>query len=899
MPTYGQYDVPESDIMVNLGVGQPDNRLLPLHLVKDAMKKFIDEEHNPEVLQYGDIPGYKRFRIKVADWLSKQCYQNIPDTLDYERNFKFKVNENELFITNGVTHALHLIMTAHMYQEDTILVEDPTYFIMINIFKEFGLNVLPINMEKDGIDIAMLDDTLNNIAYNQEKIFLYTIPINHNPTGITMCHQKRIALAELCNKYDNFHIIADEVYHFLSWEDQNEKLLPLADYHPNIISISSFSKILAPSLRLGWIYQNTKFPNFNIQESLLLSIINCGLYDSTGGTGVISSYITEVLIDNGELNNYITECQKNLCKRTKAICNGLVSLKEKGLIEFEEPKGGYFVWIKVNNVSADELLIESIKNKVKFHPGWKFTCTTNGFNDCIRLSVSYYNEVDLKIGVDRLSNTILNFNKINIAVLGANGKLGKLIVEEIKKNDMFVFIDGLNRDLDLSQLNKKNNLIIDVSSPEGTYQLIERLIIHDKKIPLLIGTTGEHNLERIMNYSLNAPVALISNFSDGFPVINQFSNIINNLSNEWEFNMEETHHINKKDTPSGTALSWCNTLNRDCKIESIREGDVYGKHKLILSSPNEEIVIQHTSKNRNIFAQGCIKYVNWIMEQKSGLYDKIDFLKYKHPRIRKYSATGNILIIAEFINKQKWTSFVSNEALKDKELDGVIFLERNMNNITNEMNTKWTYYNRDGSQVPFCGNGVRCIGKYLGENYKELTGNIINPSLLVSNYKIKDDNIYFNSPNPTQSTSAELDKLKQVINEFEFINISDISIISIGVPHIVIDCNCDIFELDESVIKFVANHIHTSFSTDYNINFVNVIDKTNFKIRTYERGVNRETGSCGSGCLASFHHLYTNTDKVSNKCFIHLIKDGILNVYVDESDSTPKYHLGGIVNKLN
>ena len=64
-------------------------------------------------------------------------------------------------------------------------------------------------------------------------------------------------------------------------------------------------------------------------------------------------------------------------------------------------------------------------------------------------------------------------------------------------------------------------------------------------------------------------------------------------------------------------------------------------------------------------------------------------------------------------------------------------------------------------QVPFCGNGVRCIGKYLGENYKELTGNIINPSLLVSNYKIKDDNIYFNSPNPTQSTSAELDKLKQ------------------------------------------------------------------------------------------------------------------------------------------
>jgi diaminopimelate epimerase len=898
MPTYGQYDVPNSDTMVNLGVGQPDNRVLPLNLVKDAMRKFIDEENNPEVLQYGDIPGYKRFRIKVADWLSKQCYQDIPDTLDYQRDFEFKVNEDELFITNGVTHALHLIMTAHMYQEDTILVEDPTYFIMINIFKEFGLNVMPINMENDGIDIAMLDDTLTNIACTQEKVFLYTIPINHNPTGITMCHQKRIALAELCNKYNNFYIIADEVYHFLSWEDQNEKLLPLADYHPNITSIGSFSKILAPSLRLGWIYQNIKFPTVDVQESLLLSIINCGLYDSTGGTGVISSYITEVLIDNGELNNYIKECQQNLCKRTKVICDGLVSLREKGLIEFKEPNGGYFVWIKVNNISADDLLLESIKNKVKFHPGWKFTCNSNEFNNCIRLSVSYYDEVDLKIGVDRLTNTILNFNKINIAVLGANGRLGKLIVEEIKKNDMFVFVGGIIRDMDLAHLTHKHNLIIDVSSPEGTHELINKLNTCNLKIPLLIGTTGDHTLQTIVDYATKAPVALISNFSDGLAIINQFSNIINNLSDEWKFNMEETHHINKKDAPSGTATSWCNTLNRDCLIDSIREGDVFGKHKLILSSPNEDIVIQHTSKNRNIFAEGCMKYVDWIMEQKSGLYDKINFLKYKHPRIRKYSATGNVLIIAEFINQQKWSNFVSNEALKDKDLDGVIFIERFNNHLTKEMNTKWTYYNRDGSQVPFCGNGVRCIGKYLGENYKELTGSIVNPSLLVSNYKIEDSNIYFNSPIPVKTTGTELDKLRKVTNEFEFIDIHDISIVSIGVPHIVIECNCNIFELDESLINYVSNSIHTSFSSNYNINFVNVIDDTNFRIRTYERGVDRETGSCGSGCLASFYHLY-NTKKLLSNCSIHLVKDGILNVYVDTNDTTPKYHLGGIVNKLN
>ena len=78
-----------------------------------------------------------------------------------------------------------------MYQEDTILVEDPSYFIMINIFKEFGLDVVPIPMEEDGVNLEKLEEQLQLHCKNQDKVFLYTIPINHNPTGITMSHQKK------------------------------------------------------------------------------------------------------------------------------------------------------------------------------------------------------------------------------------------------------------------------------------------------------------------------------------------------------------------------------------------------------------------------------------------------------------------------------------------------------------------------------------------------------------------------------------------------------------------------------------------------------------------------------------------------------------------------------------
>ena len=118
MPTYGQYDVPKSNTMVNMGVGQPDNRNLPLDLVKKGMAAFIDLD-DKEILQYGDIPGYPRFREKMAKWLSIK-YQN-------------EVDKDEIFMTNGNTQAVQILMNEFIEQEDTIIVEDPSYFIMINI----------------------------------------------------------------------------------------------------------------------------------------------------------------------------------------------------------------------------------------------------------------------------------------------------------------------------------------------------------------------------------------------------------------------------------------------------------------------------------------------------------------------------------------------------------------------------------------------------------------------------------------------------------------------------------------------------------------------------------------------------------------------------------------------
>ena len=897
MPTYGQYDVPSSETMVNLGVGQPDNRKLPLDLIKNSMRKFLDEENNPEVLQYGDIPGYQRFREKLANWLTKKSYSDIDETM-----FPGNITEDELFITNGVTQALHLIMAAYMYQDDTIFVEDPTYFIMINIFNDFGLDVVPIPMEPDGIDLEKLEERLETLTKIQERVFLYTIPINHNPTGITMSHEKRLLLASLCDTYSNFYVLSDEVYHFLTWEklSKDEQVLPLADYHPNIVSIGSFSKILAPSLRLGWIYTNRKFDQ-NQDKNLIKILCESSFYDSTGGTAVLSSYIAESMIDDGSLDEYIETCKSFLSSRCKSICDVLQPYKDQEIIDFEEPIGGYFLWLKTNKINASELLNFSIKNKVKFHPGWKFTSNKENFNDRIRLSFSFYNEEDLKIGSERLMTTILNFEKTKVAVLGSTGKLGSLIVEEVLKNQDLDYIGNINRDIDISFLPQNNCVIIDVSTPEATNNLVKKLISLDLKIPLIIGTTGELDMSLIKNYSNNVPVGIISNFSDGVPILLEISETLRKLPQDWTFHMKEVHHVDKKDKPSGTAKSWRDSLNRNCEIDSIREGDVFGEHELTLKNGNEEITIFHKAKNRKIFAEGSLKYIDWILNQDPGVHFKIDYSKYDSIRTRKYSASGNILMIVEFLKREKWESYIKKEVKNDSKLDGIIFLERSFNNDRQEKETTWTYFNKDGSEASFCGNGIRCIGKYLYENYKELTGNVISPKKIRSTYKtsVEDNYVSFDSPRPINiESSNQIQKIRDLTNQFEFLNIEDIGLVAVGVPHIIINCNCNVFEVDNCIIEYLSTAIQTAVTGNFNVNFVNIVDMDNFNIRTFERGVNAETGSCGSGSLASFYLLHSKKNKLNQQCTVSYLNGWKMNVYLSDGIDK-KYYLGGSVDLLS
>jgi len=479
MPIYSQYEVPKD--IINLGVGQPATSELPLEWFKSTLQDLSSTLDNPEFLQYGAISGYDSVKNELAKWLTNKYYANIKKKL----NISHSISKEQLFMTNGNTGALQLLIDTYVETSDEIIIEDPTYFIAKNIFEDYGLNVNYVPIEKDGINIEILEEKILEIIEAdtkqlQNRIFLYIIPIHHNPTSITLSHSKRLELAKLCDKYPKFYIIADEVYHFLNFEN-NDLHYPLADYHEKIISLGSFSKLLSPSLRVGYMYQK--------ESTLLEGIKKSAILDSSGGINPLGFKLIETAITNGSLDKIIN---KNILM-LKEKSNFVIEFLKQNDINFIIPKGGYFIWIDLN-IDTNAFLNFATSYKVKFQPGVKFGQSCNNF---LRISFSYYNSDDLITGVSRIIEAYSIFIKTKIYISGLE------IKESLEKDKSIHIIDSLSSNIDA---------IIDNSSDENTCQLIKNLLDLKLNKPIIIASKDltPKTLDYIRIYSMYNPVLIVS-----------------------------------------------------------------------------------------------------------------------------------------------------------------------------------------------------------------------------------------------------------------------------------------------------------------------------------------------------------------------------------------------------
>jgi 2-aminoadipate transaminase len=350
--------------------------LLPLASLANAAEYCL-KQSDPCILAYGAEQGNGYFRVALAGFLSAA--------------YQFSVDPDHLFVTTGASQGLDFICRLFTRPGDTIFVEKPTYSLALGIFSDHQLRVVGLPMDEDGLIIEALEEALAH----QPPIFLYTIPTFHNPTGRTLSAARREKLIQLSQAY-KFLIVADEVYHLLAYGASPPLPLGTLAESRTVLSLGSFSKILAPGLRLGWIQTH---------PDLMARLVKNGLINSGGGLNPFTSAIVQSFIELGLQAQQLAHLKSIYSQRLQTLN---LSLREHlhDSVAFSEPSGGFFTWLCLPpNVDTEKILPEARSHHISFPPGALFFPGREPKNH-IRLSFAYYEEPELTEGAQRLAAVV-------------------------------------------------------------------------------------------------------------------------------------------------------------------------------------------------------------------------------------------------------------------------------------------------------------------------------------------------------------------------------------------------------------------------------------------------------------------------------------------------------------
>jgi len=363
---------------INFGVGQPSADLLPVELLRTASADFMAHAH-PLELNYGERQGDGRFRDALAGFLTSA--------------YELPVSAGSLLVTGGNSQALDFIC-GHLAKEgDTVFIEEPSYFLAHQIFADHGLHVVGIPMDENGM---IIDALVEKLAIHQ-PVLLYTIPSYHNPVGQTLSGERREALARLSLEHD-FLVVADEVYQLLHYFGKPPAAMGTMTGRGNILSLGSFSKIMAPGLRLGWIQTS---------DRLMERLLETGVINSGGAINHFASHVMRHAIELGLQDSFLQHLRITYRQRVETMDRALHQ-HLGGLATWRRPGGGYFFWLEFEgSTDTTELRTRAAHFQTGFQPGAVFSCTGN-LKNCLRLSFAHYGNDDILEGIARLGALLGN-----------------------------------------------------------------------------------------------------------------------------------------------------------------------------------------------------------------------------------------------------------------------------------------------------------------------------------------------------------------------------------------------------------------------------------------------------------------------------------------------------------
>ncbi len=373
----------EQPDIISFGGGLPAPEVFPLKEFRDACNTVLATQ-GAQALQYSTTEGYRPLREMIARHTTRYMVPVTPDNI---------------LITSGSQQALDFVGRLFVNRGDYIVVESPTYLGALQAWNAYGAQYIPVPMDEDGMIVDKLEEALR---YGPK--FIYVLPNFQNPSGFTLSLERRKKVIELADKY-GVPIVEDDPYGQLRYEGEHIQSIVHLDsefrgydgacYSGNVIYLSTFSKLLAPGLRLAWV-----IAPLEVIRKLVMTKQAADLHTSS-----FNQYVAYEVGKGGFLDEHV-----NLIRRVyKERRDVMLEMMEEMFppeVHWTHPQGGMFLWgILPEYMDAAEVLKVALERKVAFVPGGSFHAGGGGKNT-MRLNFSYSDPDTIREGITRLGVTL-------------------------------------------------------------------------------------------------------------------------------------------------------------------------------------------------------------------------------------------------------------------------------------------------------------------------------------------------------------------------------------------------------------------------------------------------------------------------------------------------------------
>ena len=364
--------------IVSLAGGMPNLSALPMEMMAEVIKELI-LTNGSEALQYGSGQGHPKLREQICDVMALEGIRANPD---------------DVVITTGSQQALDLISRIFIDPGDVVLVEAPSYVGALGTFRQYEASVVHVEMDNDGLVPNSLRAAIKSLRAAGRKIkFLYLIPNYQNPTGVCLPADRRTEILSICREEEIF-VVEDNPYGLLGFDKPSPNAMRAEDSE-NVIYLGSFSKTIAPGLRVGW----ALVPQ-SLKDKLVISSESSILCPSNFTQLTISSY----LADQPWRDQIASFCDLYKARRDAM----LESLEQHFPAEatWTKPGGGFYVWVNLPaEIDTKALVPKAIVAKVAYVPGSAFYADGLG-SWSMRLSYCHPTPERIREGVKALGGVI-------------------------------------------------------------------------------------------------------------------------------------------------------------------------------------------------------------------------------------------------------------------------------------------------------------------------------------------------------------------------------------------------------------------------------------------------------------------------------------------------------------